>query len=141
MQDPGGAPGGREPLVSAGPPEAEKRGRSASGSGDLRKPWGGFQVKFEPMGAEAHRAVYRRGERTIYINLDHPQLLAARGIGGTEDPAFRRLSYEVAFSEYAIALASERAVADHYLEPGDAIYEIRDTLNRVACKGASLYSQ
>ena len=68
------------------------------------------------MGAEEARAKYERDNRTIFINLEHPQISAARQRGGLEDPSFRRLSFEVAFSEYAIALASEMAGAGHYLE-------------------------
>ena len=46
---------------------------------------------------------YEKDDRTIFINLDHPQLVAAIGLGDSDDPVFRRLAYEVAFSEYAIA--------------------------------------
>jgi hypothetical protein len=71
--------------------------------------------------------------------LDHPQIAAAKGLGSQDQAAFRRLAYEVAFSEYAIALASELAARDEYLDPSDPIVDIRDTLNRVARKSASLY--
>jgi len=87
-----------------------------------------------------HRAKYTRDERTIFINLDHPQIAAAKGSASTDDPSFQRLAYEVAFAEYAVALASELAARDEYLDPSDPIVDIRDTLNRVATKGASLYT-
>ena len=128
------------PRVTPGSPEAEKKGRLAGGTANKPKPRGGFQVRFEPMGIESYRAVYIRDERTIYVNLDHPQLAAAQGAGSVEDPVFRRLAYEVAFCEYAVALASELAARDEYLDPSDPIVDIRETLNRVARKGASLYS-
>ena len=73
------------------------------------------------MGTESYRAQYVSDERTIYINLDHPQLVAALGIGLIEDPTFRRLAYEVGFSEYAVALASELASRDEYLDPSDPV--------------------
>jgi hypothetical protein len=136
----GGKPRNLGPQVIAGPPNAEKVARPAGGSGDRPKPSGGFLVKFENMGFEAHRAQYVRDERTIYINLEHPQIAAAKGISSPEDPVFRRLAYEVAFSEYAIALASELAARDEYLDPTDPIVDIRETLNRVARKAAGLYS-
>ena len=66
--------------------------------------------------------------------------MAAKGSGSTEDPSFQRLAYEVAFAEYAVALASELAARDEYLDPSDPIVDIRETLNRVATKGASLYA-
>lgn len=119
---------------------AEKRGRRAGGPQTGRKPTGGFRVEFDHNGVESDRALYVRDERTIYINLDHPQIAAARGLGATEEPAFRRLAYEVAFSEYAVALASELAARDEYLDPSDPIVDIRETLNRVARKAASLYT-
>jgi hypothetical protein len=98
-------------------------------------------VEFRDMGEASHRAEYRSDERSIYINLEHPQVAAARGLGSVEDPIFRRLAYEVAFSEYAIALAQEFAKRDQYLDPTDPIFDIRETLNRVARKGATLYAQ
>ena len=92
------------------------------------------------MGVDSYRAQYFPDQRTIYINLDHPQLAAAKGQSTVEDPVFRRLAYEIAFSEYAIALASELAARDEYIDPTDPIVDIRETLNRVARRGASLYS-
>ena len=92
------------------------------------------------MGEEAARAKYEREQRTIYVNLDHPQIAAALTIGGITDVAFRRLSYEVAFSEYAIALSSELASGDWYHDITDPIVDIRDTINRISRAAASLYS-
>ena len=101
---------------------------------------GGFKVDFANMGAEEARAKYERDNRTIFINLEHPQISTARHRGGLDDPSFRRLSFEVAFSEYAIALASEMAGAGHYLDPVDPITDIRATINRLAVAGAKLYA-
>lgn len=137
----GTEPRSLEPLVAPDPRRAEKKGRPAGKADDKRVLRGGFQVRFNHMGEEAHRAQYVRDERTIYVNLDHPQIVAAESLGGIDDSAFRRLTYEVAFSEYAIALASELAAQDEYIDPSDPIVEIRETLNRVARKGAQLYSQ
>ncbi len=133
-----GAP--RPPVVAPAGPTAEKLGRAAGGPGG-RRPQGGFRVQFKNMGGEFARAIYERDDRTIYVNLDHPQLLAAQGLGSIEDPVFRRLAYEVAFSEYAIALAYELDGRGHYNDPSDPIFDIRQTLNRVARKAASMYSE
>ena len=105
-----------------------------------RRPVGGFQVRFDRLGDEEYRAKYVRDERTIYINLDHPQVKTAKGLGDNEDASFRRLAYEVAFAEYAVALASEKVGQDEYLDFTDPIVDIRDTLNRLARKGANLYA-
>jgi hypothetical protein len=98
-------------------------------------------VEFKAVGFDSPRAQYVPDERTIYINLEHPQLAAAKGLRPIDDPVFRRLAYEVAFSEYAIALAQELARRDEYLDPTDPIFDIRDTINRVARKGAALYAE
>jgi hypothetical protein len=127
------------PQVEPAGPEAEKQGRQVTKESKQPTPRGGFQVKFDNMGNESHRASYVRDERTIYINLEHPQLTAARGLGSIDQPAFRRLAYEVAFAEYAVALASELAARDEYIDPSDPIVDIRETLNRIARKAASLY--
>lgn len=130
----------RRPQVVEGPPDAEKAGQPAGGTGNRQRSTGGFGIKFGQMGVEAPRALYVADERTIHINLDHPQLSAAMQLGSIEDPAFRRLSYEVAFAEYSIALSAELAAKDEFLDPSDAIVAIRDTLNRVARKAAALYT-
>jgi len=129
------------PNVEASTTDSPKVGQPAGGAGRKRKPAGGFQIQFRDMGEASARAEYRSDERTIYINLEHPQVAAALGLGPVEDPIFRRLVYEVAFSEYAIALAQEFAKRDQYLDATDPIFDIRETLNRVARKGASLYAQ
>lgn len=128
------------PQVTPGPEDAPRAGRPAGGPGPQATSRGGFHVEFKNMGAGSHRAKYVRDERTIYINLDHPQLTAARGVLPVEDISFRRLAYEIAFAEYAIALASELAAKDEYLDPSDPIVDIRDTLNRLARRAASLYT-
>jgi hypothetical protein len=104
--------GGGEPrslLPQVEPAPGEKRGRQGSPKSPQQKPRGGFNVEFQAMGADERRATYSPDDRTIYINLEHPQLVAAQGNGGIEEPMFRRLTYEVAFTEYAIALSSELA--------------------------------
>lgn len=101
---------------------------------------GGFHVRFDNLGAEDYRAKYVRDERTIYINLDHPQLRAARGNTAHEDAGFRRLAYEVAFTEYAVSLAQDKAAMDEYTDFSDPMVDIRDTLNRLATRRAALYA-
>ena len=92
------------------------------------------------MGKEEARAKYERDQRTIFVNLDHPQIAAAIGSGGSDDPIFRRLAYEVASSEYAIALASEMAAVSYYLDVSEPIVDIRETLNRLARRAAAMYA-
>jgi len=76
---------------------------------------------------------------TILINLDHPVVKAALGNGEVEDPAFKRLSYEIAFSEYAMGLGYEIYDQDPNIPADDLLYEVRSSLNRVAASAAALY--
>ena len=99
-----------------------ERGGAASGikqKGSARS--GGFSVDFKELGEASARAKYDSEVRTIYINLDHPQIAAARlSIGNDlEEPSFKRLTYEVAFSEYAIAIAQELANEGQYVDLTD----------------------
>lgn len=136
--------GGEEPRtlgpeVAPGSPEAKKRGRPAGGKGGRSATRGGFGVDFRQLGPDEHRAKFERAERMIYINTDHPQLVAAKGSHSVEDPVFMRLAYEVAFSEYAIALARELGQFE-FMEISDVLFDVRDTLNRITRKAAHLYS-
>lgn len=121
-------------------PESPEKGKPVGGDkpGYIRK--GGFNVQFKKMGKNEARALYVSDERTIYINIDHPQLVAAGSEKSTEEPLFLRLSYEVAFSEYAIALAAELNANDEWIDPSDPILSIRETINRIARKAADLFS-
>jgi hypothetical protein len=118
--------------------DGERTGHSESRGKDKPRSRGGFQIEFDHQGEASARAVYQREKRTIFINLDHPQIAAAH-THGTEDPVFRRLAYEVAFAEYAIALAVELDTREEFLDPQDAIVEIRDTIHRIARAAAPLY--
>jgi hypothetical protein len=120
-----------------GPLRASRSGNTGSGR---HRPRGGFGVAFRHEGAENERARYVSDERTITINLDHPQFAAAlKTANGIDDPVFKRLAYEVAFTEYAVALAYELSAQQHYLEINDALFEVRDTLDRITRRAAHLY--
>lgn len=131
-----------EPLVA--PPKddsAQTAGRMAGGSGKAPKARGGFSVQFKNNGKEGHRAFYERDSRVIVINLDHPQIAAAKGKQDADSPAFRRLSYEVAFSEYAVALQRDLVARNEYLEMDEPLSQVRETLNRLARSAAPLYAE
>lgn len=113
----------------------------AEESATTRKPRGGFQIQYKNMGVNEFRAKYVKSERTIYINLDHPQLVSAMSNRNVEDLVFKRLAYEVAFTEYAIALASEMADHEAYLDVFEPISDIRETINRIVKRAASLYAE
>jgi hypothetical protein len=66
-------------------------------------------------------------------------LAAALADGNVEDASVRRLSYEIAFSEYAMALGYELLKQDANMPGDDLLYEVRSSLNRVALAAAPLY--
>lgn len=121
-------------------PEGNDLVNPAGGAGERkRRPRGGFKVDYKNLGSEEDRSKYVFQTMTILINLDHPVLAAALGVGGVEDVAFRRLSYEIAFGEYSIALGYEMAKHDPEIPADDLLYEVRTTLNRIARSASALY--
>lgn len=134
----GGEPRRLNPIVTPDP-DGKTSGHHEKRGGDRPRNRGGFQIEFDHQGEATARAIYQREKRTIYVNLDHPQIAAALKGHGVEDPVFRRLAYEVAFCEYAIALAMELDHREEFLDPQDAIVEIRETIHRIALASAPLY--
>jgi hypothetical protein len=104
-----------------------------------RRPQGGFRVEYKHLGEDGERSVYDPTTLTILINLDHPLVAAALGDGSVEDTTFRRLSYEIAFSEYAMGLGYEVSQQDPNMAPDDLLYEVRSTLNRISTAAVALY--
>jgi hypothetical protein len=104
-----------------------------------KRPQGGFRVEYKNIGKDGERSVYDPTTLTILINLDHPLVAAALGDGNVEDTTFRRLSYEIAFSEYAMGLGYEVSQQDPNMAPDDLLYEVRSTLNRISTAAVALY--
>ena len=102
-------------------------------------PRGGFRVKHQHLGSTEDRSRYDPAILTILISLDHPVVKAALETSGPEDVAFRRLCFEIAFSEYAMALGHHVLQQDPSIPGDDLLYEVRSSLNRVARSAASLY--
>lgn len=94
---------------------------------------------YRPLGEASDRSKYESGTLTIIINLDHAVVMTALDSSGVEDPKFRRLSYEIAFSEYSIGLGYELIKQDPAMPPDDVLYEVRASLNRVSSMAANLY--
>jgi hypothetical protein len=107
--------------------------------GKRRRPQGGFRVEYRNLGKTEERSMYDPTALTILINLDHPLVVAALGDGNVEDTTFRRLSYEIAFTEYAMGLGYEVSKKDPNMAADDLLYEVRSTLNRVSAAAVALY--
>lgn len=99
----------------------------------------GFALDFRNETASAPRSRYEETTKTIVINLDHPQLKAARKLGPQSSAAFRQMSYELAFVEYALALGNEHLRRDPLVSGEDALYEIRETINRVTRRVGDIF--
>lgn len=121
------------PLGNSSVDPVGGRGKNA------RRPSGGFAVVYRPLGEASDRSKYESGTLTIIINLDHAVVMTALDSSGVEDPKFRRLSYEIAFSEYSIGLGYELIKQDPAMPPDDVLYEVRASLNRVSSMAANLY--
>jgi Histidine kinase-, DNA gyrase B-, and HSP90-like ATPase len=139
---PGETHGGEDPgLARPGHPDPSGSDRVSprGGQGPKPRPRGGLRVEYKQLGGDADRSVYDEAGKVILINLDHPMVAAALGIGGVEDIVFRRLSYEIAFGQYALAVSQEFLKRDPDLTADDVLYEVRDTLRRITRRAASLY--
>jgi hypothetical protein len=112
----------------------------AGGEGDRKRPRGGFSVDFRNLGEDEDRSMYDPNAMTIIINKDHPVVAAALKGDGIESISFRRLSYEIAFSEYAISLTYEMVIRDPAVPADDVLYDIRATLMRITRAAARLYA-
>lgn len=129
-----------QPMVEpASTDEAESTGHSQAAAPSKRHPSGGFKVQYRQNGSESPRAFYEKETRVIYINLDHPQVLAAKGDLETEEPTFKRLSYEIAFTEYAIGLAKDYADNQYYSDFDEPLFDIRDRIDRLARRASEVF--
>jgi hypothetical protein len=129
-------------ITTSGTPDQEgpdSLDRAGGNEGRRSKPKGGFKVGYRNMGRDESRSVYDPNGLQILINLDHPVVSAAAGESGVAEVGFRRLSYEIAFSEYSLALGYEMAKQDPDMPPDDLLYEVRSSLNRISLAAASLY--
>lgn len=129
-------------IPKAGTPaeDGESVVSPAGGEGRRPRPRGGFSVDFRNLGPDEDRSLYDSNSMTIIINKDHPVVAAALSRDGIESISFRRLSYEIAFSEYAIALSYEMVNRDPAMPADDVLYDIRATLKRITRAAAPLYA-
>ena len=126
----------------AGPGEEDRLGSSVLEGAELGGPGSmserkqrqsTFHVEYRHEEEQSHRSHYEREDRTIVINLDHPQIArATREGGGIDGRQFREMGYEVAFVEYAIALGHEKSHRDEFYSGSDLLFDLRETINRVS---------
>lgn len=100
---------------------------------DKTKRAGGFDVVFEKIGEHEKRAKFDKETRRIIVNLEHPRIVMETKYAGNqslvEDSTFLRMAYEIAFTEYAIVLAQELSTIGFFMDPQDALVELRQTID------------
>lgn len=104
-----------------------------------RRSRGGFEVEYKSMGINEDRVTYTADKGVFTVNLEHPVLKSALKHLAIEDIGFIRLSHEIVFTEYALALANMASVEDPDIPADDVIYDARETINRISAKSALLY--
>ena len=107
--------------------------RKNQNGGDEKRGKAIFSIEFERFTAEQNRSRYAGDTKTIFINLDHPQIASAFESGGntTDSQQFREVCYEAAAVEYAIALPYEKLEKDELYPAEDALFDVRETIDRV----------
>jgi len=96
---------------------------------------GVFSLQWVEGSPDDHRSEYKKDERTIFINLNHPQVKAAQiNSGGSIDSKqFKEITFEIAIVEYALAVQYERAENED-LDTFDALFEVGSIIDRVTRK-------
>ena len=103
-----------------------------------------FSLEYENGSPTMPRSRYETNEKTIFINLEHPQIANAllASNGNTSGKQFREMSYEVAAIEYSLALQYEVMADNDTYDAFAALDELRHTVNRITSRiAAALYVQ
>ena len=115
-------------------PGSEPGARKATTEGRTKRRHAVFSIEYEHGTVDGKRSRYDAERKTIFINLDHPQIASAFEAGGrrTDARQFREICYEVAAVEYAIALPFEKIErSESVYHAEEALWEVKDTIDRV----------
>lgn len=119
--------------VSTGSP------RRPEGPGGKRRA-GIFSIEFANHTEGYPRSKYERETHTIFVNLDHPQVDMAlkEGGGSQKSRAFLTMAYEIAAVEYAQAIPYERIQQGEQVDAAEALFSVRETVDRVTRRFAEM---
>lgn len=140
----GNAPPAPGEVDRPGPGLKEGESRGSSGSitnqAGRRRSQGLFSLEFAHETEGERRSHYDTESRTIYVNLDHPQIAAALRLGDSSvnSPQFRLMAFDVAVVEYAQALQFERVSSGESFDAADAVYSIGEIIDRVTRRIAAI---
>ena len=101
-----------------------------------------FSLKFEHLTEEEYRSKYVKDACTIYINLDHLQVASILKSNNYsfESKQFLEIAYEIATVEYAQAVQYERLSKGEEIPVEDALFNVRDIIDRLTRKFALIFS-
>ena len=114
-------------------PGSEPGAKKSTTKGRRKRRRAVFSIEYERVTTESSRSRYAGDTKTIFINLDHPQIASAFEAGGkrTDARQFREVCYEVAAVQYAIALPYEKLERNELYHASDALFDVKDTIDRV----------
>lgn len=95
-----------------------------------------FTIEWIEGNPEDNRSSYNKESRTIYMNLNHPQVRSALNTSGgsVESKQFNEIIFEIAIVEYALGVQYERIENEDEVDPFDALFEIGRIINRLTRK-------
>jgi len=106
--------------------------KTNGGSGKKSSGASKFEVKYRNHGKDNSRAKFIMGENTVYINLEHPYIASLKG-KNVEDPLFAKITYEIAFTEYAVGLVRLLYTNKYFIENVDEyLAEVREIVNALS---------
>jgi hypothetical protein len=142
-QDTGQPHGSGRRGTVAGPGDVDRPGptarpgdapgaRKGVAEGQLKRRHGAFSIDFVNATSGSPRSKYDSNSKTIWVNLDHPQIANAFEANGRQVDArqFREICCEVAAVEYAIILQYEKLEKSEQ-DAEQALDEVRLTINRI----------
>lgn len=121
------------PDIIEGDQKGKKKSASSKGKRTKR---GIFSIEYRNESPDSNRSRYDSEQRVIIINLDHPQIssIYLNNNKNVESKNFREISYELAIVEYALAIPFERIKIDELYDASDALFDTRETINRLSKK-------
>jgi hypothetical protein len=110
-------------------------------AGQQKSRRGGLSIEYDNFTSRKPRSWYEQDTKTIWINLDHPQIERAFEHGGkrVDDQQFREICCEVAAVEYAIVLEYEKLNKCQQTAE-EALFEVRETIGRVTARLTGILS-
>tara|TARA_Y100001935_G_scaffold104760_1_gene86925 strand:- start:325 stop:1953 length:1629 start_codon:yes stop_codon:yes gene_type:complete len=87
--------------------DQKKRAKKANGEGKNKSKGGSsFKVEYRANGKENPRAKFLQDINTVFINTDHPYIKKMEKESKDDDTLFKTITYDIAFTEYALGLTN-----------------------------------